>query len=95
MRLIWLIPLAVLACAPAPEYTSPEDEALVGVRAYPSEGDVCQVIGESEETAELLDDTYLLIGCPAAARAALNARKSEGAAVLDQIGTWVLLAVPN
>lgn len=87
----------LLGCAAEPEaiYTPPEASGLVAVRAYPGPVDVCQVIGENALTADLLDHTQLLIGCPTHETGAIADRQSEGAVPLEVVGAWQLLAVPG
>ncbi|MEM8980490.1 MAG: hypothetical protein AAGD04_13470 [Pseudomonadota bacterium] len=75
-------------------YTPPEADGLVGLRAYPNEGDVCEVLGESPETLAYLDHTALLIGCPWHERGAIRDRQREGAEIVDRVGAWVLLSLP-
>ena len=91
---------ALIACAPqAPRvdksYGPPSASGLIAVRPYPTEIDVCQVIGENGLTADYLDHTATLIGCPAHEAGAIALRMSEGAVRVDHIGGWVLLSLPN
>ncbi len=79
----------------AATYSRPKQSGLVAVRPYPNANDVCQVIGENDVTANYLDHTTLLIGCPANERGAIADRTRAGAKRLDDIGAWVLLALPN
>ncbi|WP_420862394.1 hypothetical protein [Algirhabdus cladophorae] len=79
------------ACA----YTPPEASGLVGVRPYPAEADVCQVIGENDLTIDYLDHTALLIGCPKHEVGAIADRRAEGGVAVDQIGDWVLFSIPQ
>jgi hypothetical protein len=77
-----------------PAYSPPEASGLVGVRPYPAEGDVCQVIGENALTVEYLDDAAILVGCPESEAGAISDREAEGAQRVDQVGSWVLLSQP-
>jgi hypothetical protein len=87
--------LMLSGCMSESTYSSPEDVGLVGVRPFPSENDVCQVIGESKATINYLDHTTTLIGCPVNETGAIADRLGEGAEKLDQVGSWVLLSIPN
>lgn len=93
--------LTIASCCPVsvpvtsgPVYTPPEASGLVGVRPFPKPNDVCQVIGENAQTAEYLDHTRLLIGCPVHEMGAIGDRMADGAERLTQIGDWVLLSLP-
>lgn len=77
------------------EYSPPEESGLVAVRAFPTQGDVCQVIGESDATVEYLDHTQLLIGCPTNETGAIDDRIAEGAQQLTIVGDWTLLNLPT
>ncbi len=98
-----LAALATAGCAPqtdprfetAATYSPPSRSGLVAVRPYPNANDVCQVIGENDFTANYLDHTTLLIGCPAHELDAIADRTRDGATRLNHIGAWVLMAVPN
>lgn len=91
-----LIVAALAACgSPDPAYGPPELSGLVGVRPYPGPGDVCQVIGENALTANYLDDSATLIGCPRAESGAIAERMAEGAVQVGRAGEWVLLSVPG
>ncbi len=82
--------MALAACTPAPAPTTD----LVLVRPYPSEGAVCQVIGESAETVDYLDHTALLIGCPAGEADAIAAQLTEGAVPITEVDGWALMSLP-
>ncbi len=89
--------LFLTACVPAadPAYTAPEASGLVGVRPFPTEGDVCQVIGENDLTNAYLDDSATLVGCPQTEAGAIADRVATGGRQVDVIGDWVLLSVPD
>lgn len=93
-----LLPVSALAlltaCASTPEYTSPEESGLIGVRPYPGPNDVCQVIGENALTNPYLDDTEILVGCPIGESGAIKDRNNEGGTIVDLIGEWVLISIP-
>ena len=97
MKPIFLIsPLVlVVACAPDPGYTPPEDAGLIAVRPYPGPADVCQVIGENDLTNAYLDHTATLVGCPSIETGAIKDRVAEGGAVVDKVGDWVLISIPT
>jgi hypothetical protein len=83
------------ATAPAVDYTPPEASGLVGVSPYPGAGDVCQIIGENDLTAEYLDHTQTLFGCPTHETGAIADRLAEGAVELETIGAWTLYTISN
>lgn len=98
---VLLLPLA--ACDPwgapdpvaAPSYSPPEASGLVALRAFPGPQDVCRVMGENALTADYLDDSATLIGCPEAEAGAIADRRAAGARVVGAAGDWVLLSVPG
>lgn len=87
-HIIWM-PLVVLGCA---GYTPPEADGLTAVRAFPSDGHVCQVIAEGPLTTAYLDDSATLIGCPLHERGAIADRKRAGAMPVATIGRWQLFS---
>jgi hypothetical protein len=87
--------LSLVACNESPAYGPPEDSGLVGVRPFPAEGDVCQVIGENDLTSQFLDHTATLVGCPKTETDAIAARTGEGGRQVGEVGDWVLFSVPN
>jgi hypothetical protein len=87
--------LALVACNESPAYGPPEDSGLVGVRPFPADGSVCQVIGENDLTNQFLDDSATLVGCPKSETGAIADRTAEGGRQVGEIGDWVLLSVPN
>lgn len=109
MRLfILLISLIIPGCAtavdigtpdPTPNasthYSPPSASGLVAVRPYPTASDVCQVIGESDLTVDYLDHTKTLVGCPSDETGAIADRQSEGGQIVDRVGDWTLLSIPN
>ncbi|MGB0900451.1 hypothetical protein [Halocynthiibacter sp.] len=78
-----------------PRYTPPEASGLKGLRPYPTGNDVCERIGENALTNPYLDDSALLIGCPAHETGAIEDRLAEGGEALQQIGDWVLISIPQ
>jgi hypothetical protein len=84
---------AALACTPV--YAPPEASGLQSGPAYPQAGDVCRVIGENALTSDYLDDSATLVGCPVHEKGAIADRRTEGGRVVDLIGDWVLISVPN
>jgi len=76
-------------------YTPPEAAGLVGGQAYPSSDDVCQVLGESPATTAYSDGSDIIIGCPSHEMGAIGDRQSEGAKILDTVGNWTVLKIPE
>ncbi|MEE9454413.1 MAG: hypothetical protein V3V13_08540 [Paracoccaceae bacterium] len=76
-------------------YTPPEASGLIGVRPYPTQIDVCEVIGESASTSQFLGDSAILIGCPLHETGAIQDRIAEGGRKVATSGSWVLLSVPD
>ena len=65
MRALLAAPLALMACAPAPEPAPlPETSLPFFGDGYRAEGDQCRRVGESAETNNYLDDSADLVGCP-------------------------------
>ena len=98
------IALALLSACAAPSddtasretgYTPPEASGLIAVRPFPTEGDVCQVVGENDTTRDYLDDSATLIGCPANELGAIEDRVNAGATLVARAGAWWLLSVPS
>ncbi|MGX9356907.1 hypothetical protein ACS3SW_17590 [Roseobacteraceae bacterium S113] len=98
-----ILGLAVAGCGFLPGQTSdeassvstPEAAGLVPVRPYPTDQDTCQIMGESEATSEFLDHTAILIGCPTSEVDAITDRRREGGQVLDEVGDWTLISLPQ
>ncbi|MCK0169311.1 hypothetical protein MWU52_17285 [Jannaschia sp. S6380] len=93
---VCLLPLA--GCVEpdsGPGYSPPEASGLVAVRPYPTDDDVCQVIGENALTVEYLDHTRTLVGCPAVETGAIADRIAEGGVRVDSAGEWVLISIPD
>ena len=92
--------LSLIACS---DTTTPEEElfedieksGLIGVRPYPTENDVCEVVGENERTIEFLDDSATLIACPLLEADAIADRQSEGGQVIRVEGNWLLISMPD
>ena len=92
---LFFVLFALAACeASAPDFSPPDASGLIGIRPYPGPEDVCQIIGENARTAQYLDDSALLVGCPLSETGAIADRKAEGGTVVDQAGSWVLLSIP-
>ena len=87
--------IALSACAAQQSYAPPEASGLVAVRPYPGPDDVCQVLGENALTAEYLDHTATLVGCPLPEAGAIKDRNGEGGTIVDLVGEWVLISIPN
>ncbi len=72
----------------AAEFAWPASLTVVG-DGYPGPGAPCRRIGESAATADFLDDSADLVGCPSAAEAA-----KLGGKVLSEIDGVTLVSVP-
>ena len=68
MRLILLSGVAALTAACTPPPSGPDTPPATSLpffgNGYRAEGDQCRRLGESPETAEFLDHTADLVGCP-------------------------------
>ena len=97
MKPLYAAPILGLlaACGPRPDYSPPEDSGLISVRPYPDAEDVCQVIGENELTNQYLDDSATLVGCPLHEAGAIKDLDLEGGEIVDLVGNWVLISVPD
>ncbi|MEJ6390923.1 hypothetical protein [Gymnodinialimonas ulvae] len=87
--------VVLTGCLPMASYSPPEDSGLVPVRAYPSAGDVCLVVGESPATQEYLDHTATLVGCPLSESGAIADRIAEGGMPVAIAGEWQLISIPD
>jgi hypothetical protein len=59
---------------------------------YPQAGDVCRRVGESAATTDFLDDSAVLVGCPATETAAIAALGGKTVATVDGIA---LISIPQ
>lgn len=64
---------------------------------YPKPGDPCRRVGESQVTAEYLDDAALLIGCPGTRSSAVVKRfvAANGGSVVAVVDEFALISVPR
>ena len=72
-----------------PAFTFPAALAPMG-DGFPSKGDPCRRLGESDATRIYLDDSALLVGCPDAAQAT-----ALGGTVIGPVGGIVLASIPK
>ena len=88
-------PLDIAATPDANDVAWPD--GLVIVDAFPSPGDPCRQLGESDATREYLDHTSTVVGCPGGAsdEAAQGLVDSSGAIVVKEMGDVTILAVPG
>jgi hypothetical protein len=56
---------------------------------YPNDGDPCRKLGESEETANWIDDSSVLVGCPGRESA-----DALGGTVVDTVEGVLLVSIP-
>lgn len=59
---------------------------------FPKAGDVCRRVGESAATADYLDDSAVLVGCPARETAAIAAIGGKQVGAVEDI---VLISIPK
>lgn len=87
-----IISLFIGACAPVdlPPTTLP----FFG-DGYPNAGDPCRRLGEAEATAEYLDHTADLIGCPADMETLAAFIDETGASAAFERDGYVVLTVPR
>lgn len=84
--------------APAASVATAWPSSLVVVGdGYPNAGDPCRRIGESADTADLLDDAADLVGCPGGAQApaVLALVEGHGGRVVKQYEDVTLVSVPR
>lgn len=64
---------------------------------YPKQGDPCSKVGESSATAEFLDDSALLVACPATRSSVLVRRflDTTGGRVVGEVEGFALVSVPQ
>lgn len=87
------VPLSIAACAPLP--TDPTATTLPFFGAgYPEAGDPCRRLGEAAVTAEYLDHTADLIGCPADMETLDAFIADTGAKEAFRQDGYVVLSVP-
>lgn len=74
-------------------YLPPEDIGLIVVRQYPTQEDVCVVVGENDLTRDYLDDAAILIACPVHEAGAIQLRIKEGGRRVGDASGWVLISM--
>lgn len=75
-------------------YVPPSDIGLIELRRFPTEADVCVVVGENELTVAYLDDSAMLIGCPIHEAGAISDRIKDGGRRVGDVSGWVLISIP-
>lgn len=91
MRAFLPFVLLVAACAPEP---TPVVLPIFG-DGYRGDGDQCRRVGESELTAEFLDDAADLVACPADLENLGVFAIDTGGTEVARIGAFVLFTVPT
>lgn len=91
----YLFALTSAALLTACQYSPPEDSGFAGLRPFPSDGDICEVVAPSEATASFAQPNALLIACPTHEKGAISDRKADGAVIAGELGAWTLLNLPN
>lgn len=87
-----LIPALVTGCSSHGRNTSAEITNYLVGEGYRYKGDVCQIVGESSLTADLLDDSYDLVACPADITLVGNI---AGAKELRNVQGYRIFSVPH
>lgn len=90
---------ALAAGTPAPAHADTEwPQALRPFGGgYPKAGDPCSKVGETAATAEFLDDSAMLIACPASRSSVLVRRflDTTGGRIVGEVEGFALVSVPN
>jgi hypothetical protein len=64
---------------------------------YPQQGNPCSKVGESAATAEFLDDSAILVACPASRSSVLVRRfvDTSGGRIVGEVEGFALISVPR
>lgn len=89
-----LVPLVLIACTPEPP-ALPETTLPFFGGGYRSDDDLCRRLGESPETAEYLDHTADLVGCPEELTDLAAFEAETGAMEVFRQDGYVVYSVPT
>lgn len=99
MRIFGIAILGALAsaCTPASlsEVPNPDSTLPFFGDGYPTAGDPCRKLGESEETIDYLDHTADLVACPATMEGLEDLRSLNGATEAFHKDGYVVLSIPR
>lgn len=83
------------ACEPMAKPETPPDDGLLLLQGYRAEADQCRLTGESEATAEFLDDAADLVSCPREYEGIGVFVTETGAIEVGETENFILYSVPT